>query len=98
MVFSFTIDTRTDMNPTSKRNPKGGRLQVLTGTFTNAGGDTGGELDLKCSSVLSFSPSNSTGVNGIRTQLNTSSAGEVTITCTDGDDGTFHAVVVQRSK
>lgn len=98
MAFAYTIDTRTDMLPTSKRNTKGGRLQILTGTFTNGGGDTGGELNLQCSEVLSFSPSNLTAANAIKTQLNTSSDGEVTITTTAGDDGTFMAIVVQRSK
>lgn len=98
MVFAYTITTRTDMNPTNKRNVLGGRLQKLTGTFVNAPGDTGGELDLKCDSVLSFAPYNSTSTTGIITQLNTSSAGEVTITTADGDDGGFEAVVVQRSK
>lgn len=98
MAFAYTIDTRTEMLPTNKRNTIGGRLEKVTGTFTNAGGDTGGELDLKCSEVVSFSPANLTSVDGIKVELNTSSDGEVTITCSDGDDGTYEATVVQRSK
>jgi hypothetical protein len=98
MVFAYTINTRTEMNPINKRNTIGGRLEKVTGTFTNAPGDTGGELNLQCDEVISFSPSNLTNANAIKVVLNSSSAGKVTITCTDGDDGTYEATVVQRSK
>ena len=95
MAFSFTIDGRIKMPPSYKRETQGEFWRIF-GTFTNAGGDTGGEIQTGFDKVVAASFSNLTAANAIKTVLNSAADGEITITTTDGDDGTWEALVYNR--
>lgn len=96
MAFASTIEGRAPLNPPNKRENEAAALEWVWGTYTNAGGDTGGEINPECDNVLFVSVSDATGANAVRTQLDVASDGVFTITTTDGDDGRWLALCAHR--
>ena len=85
MAFESTIDTRPHYI---------GDLFMVTGTFTNGGGDAGGSIDL--STLLATIGANAgsgtagtgAGVDGVFTLIN---GNTLVIQCVAGQDGTWFA-------
>ena len=87
MAFSSTVEG-TDI---------WGRWRVKWGTFTNAGGDTGGDIDTGCGNILAFflSTKGAAAVakqNVVNETFPDFTGPNVTIVCNDGDDGTWLAI------
>ena len=89
MAFASTIDTRPHTM---------GNLLMVTGTFTNCGGDTGGSIDLSglladivaCNAVAgSGTAGTGNGVDGVFALINDTS---LVVQCVDNQDGTWFAM------
>lgn len=89
MAFASTVDTR----PSAV-----GNLLMLTGTYTNGGSDTGGNIDLssQLSSIVvaganagSSTAGTGAGVDGTFALLNGTT---LVIQCVAGQDGTWYAM------
>lgn len=65
-----------------------GDFRVKWGSYTNAGGDTGGAIVTGLATCACFGVTNSTDENAVEI---VHSAGTLTIDCTDGDDGDWFA-------
>lgn len=89
MAFAYEIESITPLSPSRKRLPKSGQLYLVTGTYTNGGGDTGGAIPTGFNEVLHAHASSSTGLLGLQIAL---SGGTITLTTTADYDGTFMAI------
>ena len=83
MVFSSTITFRTVI----------GNKRLVVGTFTNAAGDAGGEIDTGLVKVQAFVPSFSSHLGSEAPKISISS-GTVTIVTSEAVDGYFIAIGV----
>jgi len=70
-----------------------GNRKIAYGTFTNAGTDSGGEIDTGLSyvDVFLYSVSSHLGAESMKVTKNSSSAGKVTVVSSDGADGDWVA-------
>lgn len=97
MAFAYTIDSKTPLTPSQKREKYSGKLVLLTGIFTNQPGDTGGPIPTGGDRVLFAAASDKTGANAVQVE-HEATPGTIVLTTTDGDDGTWMAVIQQRNK
>jgi hypothetical protein len=86
MAFAFTRDGKSVM----------GNKRVAWGTFTNASGDTGGNIDTGLVLVESmyFAGSGAGALTALPSVNETlpASGGAITIVCADGEDGYWFAI------
>lgn len=93
MAFASEILGRILASPSDKRLAEGGKLEEKWGTFTNDSGSTGGEIDLECDNVLYLDIIQETASPAEpRIQLDTATAGKVTITTAADMTGRFKAL------
>lgn len=97
MTFVYTIDMRVPLNPAQKRKTYAGRLELITGTFTNGVADTGGSIVTEADTVLFASASDKTGAAAIQVE-HVATPGTIVITTTADHDGTWMAIVQSLSK
>lgn len=93
MAFAYTIDYKILMPPAKKRETYSGQIWKIGGTFTNTGGGTGGEIPTSYDTIIDAFASNKTNANAIKVERNVSGAGDITLTCTADDDGSWTALV-----
>lgn len=97
MAFAFTILSRRPLLPPNKRKPQSGRGELITGTFTNSGGGTGGDIVTESDTVLFASASDKTGAAAIQVE-HVATPGTIVITTTADHSGTWMALVQHLSQ
>lgn len=90
MTFAFDITSKTPLPPGDKR-ASAGPLYLLTGTFTNSSGGTGGAIITGGQAIRSFNPVDENAAPAVIVVAR--SGGTATITTTADHSGTWIAVV-----
>ena len=94
MAFTYIIENRVQLAPANKRKPAG-PLYLLWGTFAGAAVTTG-VIVTETETVRSAVANSVTAANAVQVELDTASAGEITLTFTSGESGTWMAICRDR--
>lgn len=96
MAFTAPIVNRVPLPPANKRKADASPLYMIWGTFENTAGSTGGVILTEGTKVIFAACSNSINANAIKVEPNVANPGEITITTTADDDGSWFAIIRDR--
>ena len=96
MTFTAPIVNRIGPFFGNKRKADASPLYFIWGTFVNTAGSTGGVIKTEGTKVIFAVCSNSINANAIKVEPNVANPGEITITTTADDDGSWFALIRDR--
>ena len=94
MTYSYTIETEILLNPARKRGNISGAIYLVTGTYTNSAGGTGGDINTGADSILYFEAVDEHATPAVIVVAR--SSGVATITVTADHSGTWLAIVKRK--